>query len=205
MTTRQKTTSDKPYHHGNLRNALIRAGLEILGEQGVNALTLRAVARRAGVSHTAPYRHFADKEALIVAIAEEGFQQLAQHMEAAIAAFPGEPERHLSEVGLVYIQFAQENSPHFRVMFGEQIEKQEVDDANTFGLLLNTIKACQNAGTVIDGDPRQIALAAWSLVHGQAMLLIDDRIPQELFESATLEEIVRMCLQTLGDGLRKRE
>src|SRR5260370_8363924 len=73
----------KPYHHGDLRAALIQAGLAILAEEGAQALTLRAAARRAGVSHSAPYRHFADKEALLAAIAEEGFTQLAQRLEQA--------------------------------------------------------------------------------------------------------------------------
>src|SRR5258708_1624307 len=91
-TDRQKP---KSYHHGDLRNALIQAGLELLAEGGAEALDLRKVARRAGVSHAAPYRHFADKQALIVAITEEGFHWLAERIQATLREVPDEPFEQL--------------------------------------------------------------------------------------------------------------
>src|SRR5215212_4914161 len=78
----------KRYHHGDLRNALIRAGQELLAQEGIAGLDMRKVARAAGVSHAAPYRHFADKQALLAAIAEDGFYQLAEGMDAAIGQAP---------------------------------------------------------------------------------------------------------------------
>lgn len=194
---------EKSYHHGDLRNALIQAGLEILSDEGANALSLRKVARRAGVSHAAPYRHFNDKEALLIAIAEEGFQKLSQQMQAAIDRFPDSPGEQLLEVGWAYISFGLENPDHLRVMFGGMIEKQAVDDANTFGLLLSAIQACQAAGIVKQGESQQLALTAWAQVHGLASLLIGRTLRTKIFNDHDHEQLARLCLLTLYDGLRK--
>ena len=107
--------SKKSYHHGNLRNALISAGVAILSSEGASAVSLRKVAREAGVSHAAPYRHFADKEALMVAIAEEGFHKLAQELEKAFVRFPTHPNDsfgELVEMSMVYLRFAEKNPDH---------------------------------------------------------------------------------------------
>src|SRR5260221_12784058 len=99
----------KAYHHGDLRNALIQAGLELLSEGGAQELDLRKVARRAGVSHAAPYRHFADKQALIAAINEEGFYWLTERIQATLRVVPAEPFEQLLGVALAYVRFAQEH------------------------------------------------------------------------------------------------
>src|SRR5258708_29712691 len=97
----------KSYHHGDLRNALIQAGLELLAEGGAQELDLRKVARRAGVSHAAPYRHFADKQALIAAINEEGFHWLAERIQATLHEVPDEPFEQLLGVALAYVRFSE--------------------------------------------------------------------------------------------------
>src|SRR6266478_9089319 len=99
----------KPYHHGDLRHALIQAGLEMLAEGGAAALDLRKVARKAGVSHAAPYRHFADKQALIAAINEEGFHRLAERIQHALQEVPDDAFEQLFGIARAYVQFAQEN------------------------------------------------------------------------------------------------
>src|ERR1700731_1976958 len=99
----------KAYHHGDLRNALIQAGLELLSEGGATSLDLRKVARRVGVSHAAPYRHFADRQALIAAINEEGFHRLAERIQSTLRDVSDEPFEQLLGVARVYVHFAQEN------------------------------------------------------------------------------------------------
>src|SRR4051812_30727887 len=107
----------KRYHHGDLRNALIRAGQELLAAEGITGLDLRKVARAAGVSHAAPYRHFADKQALLAAIAEDGFYQLAQDIDDAIQQAPTTAAAQLEQLARAYVQFALDHPAHMREMF----------------------------------------------------------------------------------------
>src|SRR5512134_2249257 len=105
------------YHHGDLKNALIQAGVEILSQEGAGGLSLRKVAQRAGVSHNAPYSHFPDKQSLIAAISTEGFKQLSNELDAAITAHPNDAKRQLQEGAWAYVQFAMNNTDTFRIMF----------------------------------------------------------------------------------------
>src|ERR1700752_2402345 len=113
------------YHHGNLRPALVRAAMELLDEGGETALSLRAVARRAGVSAAAPYRHYADREALVSAVAAVGYGELAQRLAAAHPA-PATPEQ-LASVAVAYVQFALDNPALFRIMFSEPCDRDNGD------------------------------------------------------------------------------
>ena len=108
----------KSYHHGDLRNALIQAGLELLAEGGVQELDLRKVARRAGVSHAAPYRHFADKQALIAAINEEGFHLLAERIRSTLREVSDEPFEQLLGVALAYVR-TEYAKPHTQMRLGD--------------------------------------------------------------------------------------
>src|ERR1700730_19008113 len=109
------------YHHGDLRAACLSAALELLEEGGATALSLRAVARRAGVSPAAPYRHYADREALVSAVAAVGYRELAERLVAAHPA-PSTPDQ-LASVAIAYVQFALERSALFRIMFGEPCDR----------------------------------------------------------------------------------
>src|ERR1700686_452365 len=106
----------RPYHHGNLREALLQGAVRVIAESGPAAFTLREVARRTGVSHNAPYRHFRDKDALLAAVATEGFRKLTQAMRAA-GAQPANALDKLKQSGLAYVHFAVRNPEHFTVMF----------------------------------------------------------------------------------------
>src|SRR5262245_4881527 len=106
----------RAYHHGDLRRALLDAALELVSSKGVQALTLREVARRAGVTHAAPYHHFPSKEALFAAVATEGFRDLAAAMRAALSGRRG-PFASLRAIGVAYVRFATEHPAHFRIMF----------------------------------------------------------------------------------------
>src|SRR3982074_3363797 len=113
------------YHHGDLRAALVRAAIELLEESGETELSLRAVARRAGVSPAAPYRHYADRESLISAVAAVGYRELAQRLAAAHPS-PSTPEQ-LASVAIAYVQFALERPALFRLMFGEPCDRDNDD------------------------------------------------------------------------------
>jgi AcrR family transcriptional regulator len=197
----------KTYHHQNLRAALIAAGLAILTEEGAEALTLRAAARRAGVSHNAPYRHFADKEALLAAIAEEGFETLAAEIERAIISLSGDPRQSLEEAGWAYVQFALAHPDHLRVMFSGMAPDAQahpelrVAGARAFTLLVNVIEEGQQVEVFVAAPARKLAVAAWALVHGLALLLTGGQIPPDVREASDVENLARFCIRTHVEGL----
>src|ERR1700752_1113561 len=121
------STSRAPYHHGDLRAACLRAAMELLEEHGETALSLRAVARRAGVSPAAPYRHYADRDALISAVAAVGYRELAERLAAAHPS-PSTPVQ-LAGVAIAYVQFALERPALFRIMFGEPCDRDNDERA----------------------------------------------------------------------------
>ncbi|SRR5579864_8862862 len=171
--------SAHPYHHGNLREALIEAAVQLIAEVGPDGFTLREVARRAGVSHNAPYRHFRDKDALLAAVAGQGFEELTQSMLVA-ARKQQSPLERLRAAGLAYVEFALRRPQHFTSMFdASPAETGEAGDAGAraFQTLVGFIEACQAAGSIPAGDPQPFALTAWSLVHGIAKLALAGRFP----------------------------
>ncbi len=168
------------YHHGDLRAALLEAAVGLIGERGLHGLSLRECARRAGVSHAAPYRHFADRGALLLAIAEQGFAWL---MEAGQKAMEGidEPRARIDAYGAAYVRFAYERPVHHRVMFSSELpESGDATDSGAFDLLMKAAAVLPGA----DDDPTLTGLASWSLVHGLSMLILDQRIPAEKVGSA---------------------
>jgi AcrR family transcriptional regulator len=148
------------YHHGDLRAALVRAAEEILEEQGLAALSIREAARRAGVSHNAPYRHFPDRDSLLAELAAEGFRRLG----AELAAHSGR------EMGEAYVRFALAQPERFRLMFNVKREAAQ----ETYAKL---VSAFREEGAL--ADPEKAAAAAWSLVHGLAQLLLDGHFPDQ--------------------------
>jgi AcrR family transcriptional regulator len=171
----------KRYHHGNLREALLEASIQLIGEIGPNAFTLREVARRAGVSHNAPYRHFQDKNALLGAVAAQGYNELTEAMTRAAGQFPDSRDR-LIHAGLAYIAFALRRPEHFTVMFDAPLSSQEYPEAalaseRSFAVLLNLVQACQDKKPPIPDRQLPFALLAWSMVHGIAKLAITGRLP----------------------------
>jgi AcrR family transcriptional regulator len=176
----------KPYHHGNLREALLEAAIRLIAEVGPNAFTLREVARRAGVSHNAPYRHFRDRDDLMAAVAAQGFRELTEAMVEAAGERSDALDR-LKHAGLGYVGFALRRPEHFTVMFDAPISKRKHPNSaaaaeQAFGTLLGFVKGCQDAGRLASGDLRQLALLAWTMVHGIAKLAITGRLP---FTSST--------------------
>jgi AcrR family transcriptional regulator len=197
------------YHHGDLRRALLDAALAVLTEADSRALTLREVARRAGVTHAAPYRHFADKEALLAAVAEEGFRTLAETMREAMRGAGADEVERLEALGVGYVGFALAHPAHFEVMFGPELPWDEdrcslleAADA-TFALLLQSVQAGQAAGKLRGDGPLPFGLLAWSTVHGLATLLVHGNfkhVEDQLPPSA--EALARQMTQDLTRGMR---
>jgi AcrR family transcriptional regulator len=171
----------KPYHHGNLRETLLRAAIRLIAEVGPTAFTLREVARRAGVSHNAPYRHFRDRDDLMAAVAAQGFRELTQAMLEAAASQPNALDQ-LKGAGLAYVTFALRRPEHFTVMFDAPMSRRKHPDSaaaaeQAFSTLVGFVRASQEAGQLSSGDLHQMALLAWTMVHGIAKLAITGRLP----------------------------
>jgi AcrR family transcriptional regulator len=165
--------ANETYHHGDLRAACLNAALELLEEGGTTALSLRAVARRAGVSPAAPYRHYADREALVSAVAAVGYRDLAERLARAHPA-PSTPEQ-LAGVGVAYVQFALERPALFRMMFGEPCDRdndERVAATASVSLYLREIVA----RCFPRADAEALAPAIWALVHGLAFLHLDGKL-----------------------------
>jgi AcrR family transcriptional regulator len=196
------------YHHGNLRQALLESALGLVRAEGVEGLTLRAVAARAGVSQAAPYRHFPDKQALLAAVAEEGFRAMTAAMRRARAPHAETPLARLRALGLAYVAFASSHPSHFRVMFGRDVADRSAHPslaaaaAEAFDLLVEAIAECQRAGVVRAGDARRLALGPWAMMHGLASLLVDGQL-QALSERSGME-LAEDATQDLFLGLGPR-
>ena len=173
----------KPYHHGHLREALLQAAIQLIAEVGPAGFTLREVARRAGVSHNAPYRHFPDREDLLAAVAAQGFRELNEAMLEAVTHQRSSVGR-LKRAGLAYVEFALRRPEHFTVMFDAAVSQHKTPDSaeaaeQAFGTLVSLVKSCQDEGRLPSGDFRQYAFLAWSLVHRIAKLATAKRLPYE--------------------------
>lgn len=173
-------TAAKPYHHGNLRESLLAAAIELIAESGPAGFTLREVARRAGVSHNAPYRHFRDKGELLGAVAAQGFRELnAAMLEDAASEITALGK--LKRAGYAYVAFALRRPEHFAAMFDSPASAPDEDclaaGREAFGTLVGIIALCQQEGQLPEGAPEYRALLSWSLVHGIAKLAIANRLP----------------------------
>ncbi|OYD51343.1 TetR/AcrR family transcriptional regulator [Acidovorax kalamii] len=163
-----------PYHHGDLKSTLLAYALEQMEGAGLDGLSMREMAKAVGVSHTAAYRHFADKQALLDAMAEQGFEALRQASSEAIAAAQGSPDRLLAS-GLAYVQFGRQHPRQLAHMFGAAARatappRLRAVAADLFNDLQTLVAEGQQHGSFRTGDPRALAHACWAMVHGLALL-----------------------------------
>ncbi len=182
------TEPTRPYHHGDLRPALLRAAVEVIGHAGPAAMSLREVARRAGVSHAAAAYHFGDKAGLLTAVAAEGYRMLTGELRSARDARGG-----FLEVGVAYVRFAVSHRAHFEVMYRPELYRRddaEVREARAAAAVLLCGTASPDAGQLAAGA------AAWSLVHGLATLWLNGNLPQQL--GSDPEEITRLVARYLN-------
>ena len=180
----------RPYHHGNLREALLKGAVRVIAELGPAAFTLREVARRAGVSHNAPYRHFRDKDALLSAVAAQGFRELTAALRDAGRKQSNALDK-LKQSGVAYVAFAIRRPEHFTVMFDAPVRSNDDPEykqasEESFNTLVAFIRNCQEEGLLPAGDTMERALYAWSLVHGIAKLAVAARLPFQS-KAATLK------------------
>jgi len=173
--------ADRPYHHGHLKQTLLNATLALISEVGPQAFTLREVARRADVSHNAPYRHFRDKDELLAVVAVQGFERLTAAMKRS-AVRGSTPEERFRLCGRGYVSFALRWPQHFLVMFDLPSSRDKYPEYagagnDAFATLLAFIVECQEAGVLPTGNPEPMALMAWSMVHGIAKLAASSHLP----------------------------
>src|SRR5215831_866331 len=178
----------RPYHHGDLRAALLRAAVDAIGEAGPAAMSLREVARRAGVSHAAAAYHFGDKAGLLTAVAAQGYRILTQELQDA-----RDSRRGFLEVGVAYVRFAVSHRAHFEVMYRPELyrpDDAEVREARAAAAVYLYGTASPDAARLAAGA------AAWSLVHGLATLWLNGALPQQL--GSDPEEITRLIAPYLS-------
>jgi AcrR family transcriptional regulator len=193
----------KTYHHGDLKNALIQAGINILARDGVAGLSLRRVAGKAGVSHAAPYAHFTDKQALIAAISTEGYRMIHERIEAAIAEFEGDPSRQLLEAAWAYVDFALTDPAHFKITLSGVIEKEKEHPAfvemsqKSFKAVVTIVEACQAQGVLAAGPSDLAAVSVWSLVHGLASLVLEGQVSHSLLDRMSVREMLVFSLNQM--------
>jgi AcrR family transcriptional regulator len=193
LSTREPELN-KPFHHGDLRHALIEATAELIERDGPASVSLREAARVAEVSHNAPYRHFPTRQALLAAVAAHGFRQLRTRFEEALAATP---ENRMLALGQSYLRFASTHPGLFRLMFGSGLDRQshpELEQAaqEAFGLLQ---RATLDSGSP---SPRAAALGAWALVHGLSHLIVDNQFSPDLQEDAASGRLLERIAAIYG-------
>lgn len=197
--------NEETYHHENLREELIENGLKILDAEGYDGLSLRKVAKSCGVSHTAPYRHFKDKEELIMAIAVKVLHQFNESLKTAIAKHPNDVHGQINEMGCAYVQFFVENPAYLRLLFfsdigrriGSIIENGDVmleKPKTTFYNALNRYAVEDSAIDPEDALGRKaLALGAWGLVHGITVLLVQEDFPYDGDYMELVRTIIWKC------------
>jgi AcrR family transcriptional regulator len=188
------------YHHGDLRRALLQEAVRTIQARGIETLTLRTVGERLGVSRTALYRHFADKSALLTAVAREGFRTLRLSLLEAWGA--GGRER-FEAMGLAYVRFAVAHPSHYRVMFGGFVKGAtdadfQAEASGAFQALVDAIVAQQRAGDMRADDPLQVARFIWAVVHGVAMLAIDG----QLAHAGDVDDVTRYAMERVRTGVQ---
>ncbi len=187
------------YHHGDLQNALLEAAETLLERDGPAGLSLREVARAAGVSHAAPYRHFRDKAALLQVLAQRGFERLRHAIEHAAAGAIQNPEQQLVEAGVAYVHQAVRHPQMSRLMCGGV---QHAAATAAFAALVEIIRAGITSGAFRQRDAGELALAAWTAMHGLAMLVAAGQLPVSPGDGAqTLDDTVRAVARNVMYGI----
>ena len=200
---RRMSTASRPYHHGNLRSALLEGAERALARGGVQELSLREVAREIGVSHAAPRRHFAGKQALLDALAQDGFERLEREMREALARAGDDFRDRLAAVARTYVRFATKHAALLELMYTGKhrpdAEAVRVAAERAFAVPLGLIAEGQAGGEVVPGDPGRVGALAWASFHGLAAMANGG-----LLDDAALDALVGDAVAQLLDGLRPR-
>lgn len=190
------------YHHGNLHEALVKAAEALIAARGVHALSLRGVAREAGVSQAAPYHHFRDKEALLAEVSRRGFNLLNARLDGVVGEHSVDRMRAM---GRVYIAFALDHPALYRLMFGPEVCRKEDHpeliecSACTFDFLTAEVARGQANGQLSGTDPMGASMGVWSTMHGLASLLLDQVAERkELKPEVLIESTLDFVFSGLG-------
>jgi AcrR family transcriptional regulator len=191
------------YHHGDLKNALITAGIEILKNEGLGGLSLRNVAKQAGVSHSAPYAHFADKQALIAAIATEGHTQIFKKISTLIEQNPDQPAQQLVKAALAYLEFGLEESDLFKITFAGFVEQErdypalaEITHQN-FELIQNIAVRCKEIGVFKNEPADLLAQSLWGAVHGLIALIQQKQVSSIVLDRYSPPDLLLFTLNQM--------
>ena len=195
--------TETSYHHGDLKNALIQAGVEILAEEGLRSLTLRKVAKQAGVSHAAPYSHFKDKQALIAAISTEGHLQIHKKISLILENLPDDPQRQLIETAYAYLDFGLDEADLFRITFSGVVERERdypalVEAAHkNFDMIRQIAAACRDAGIFSDAPDELLAQSLWAAVHGLISLLQQGQVSSAVLDRYSPRQLLLFTLDQI--------
>lgn len=197
--------SAKPYHHGDVRNACVKAALSLAKSADLASVTLRNVADRVGVSRTAPYRHFSSKRDLLAAGAAEGFRQMEQTIRAASDAADGDRVNGLYAGCAAYAKFGSDYPCLYRLMFTSDFnedEYTELTEAGTsaFACLVEVLEEAQAEGLIKPGSTQAQGVAIWSAIHGVVSLYIDSK-PSKVLDTTAVQDNVRLVTTTLLHGI----
>jgi AcrR family transcriptional regulator len=205
-----KTNSPKAYHHGDLRRALIEAGLAILRDDGIESITLRNVASVASVSHSASYHHFQTKSGLLAAIATSGFETMVATIEDLAGSLePNDPVGRLRAIGRGYVLFATQNPQLFRLMFRPELTLPDSHpqlkeaEQKTFGTLFSAVQAYLQGVSNQHLDPRIASGFAWSTVHGISTLYLDRVLGETPVGQIELEDLTKEVLELIIGALNR--
>lgn len=206
-----RADAPKPYHHGDLRRVLIDAALQLVGEGGAEAVSVREAARRAGVSPGAPFRHFPSRDALMQAVAEEAQRRFRAEIEAALAEAPaGDPLGRFRCLGLAYLRWAMRNPTHFEIISSRRFFDHDRavavsrDNAELIELTERTLAEAFAAGQLRPTDLKQVQIAGRALVYGFARMNIDGHFPRWGVAGPEAERSAEAILDLFIEGIAKR-
>jgi AcrR family transcriptional regulator len=201
------------YHHGNLREAILEESLKWIRKYGVESLSLREIAKKLGVTHSAPNKHFQKKEALVAALIEDGFVKFRDALLSGREQMVKHPKEAFIQMGFSYLKFAKENPEIYRLMFSNSLQNPNDYPSlhkagfESFGVLLEAVVYMQSRGVIRKGNPHEIAYLIWSFTHGFVLLWQEGRIgdlenqgSKPSFQKSE-EEMMRTLFHFMGDGI----
>jgi AcrR family transcriptional regulator len=207
---RRRPPAERPYHHGDLRRVLVDAAFDLVGEGGAEGLSVRETARRAGVSPGAPFRHFASREALLAAVAEEAQRRFRAEVDRALAEAPADPLQRFRSLGLAYLRWAKRNPAHFEVISNRRLFDQDKSavvsksNAEVIGLTERILEEAHARGQLGTSDLKQVLIGGRALVYGFARMATDGHFPRWGVAEAEVDRTAESILDLFISGIARR-